>query len=164
MGVGDWFQRRHIASHQKGVCPERPFTCEYCHEYKSTFTDVTEKHYLDCELYPVTCPNKCRKDPFKKHDIQRHIEDECPLAEINCPLHYAGCEVRLPRKDMPGHMTDTVTHLALLATVMQSLLKENQEVRQTTEDLKKENQELRQTVEKRDSTADKLIKENWDRK
>ncbi|CAI8054626.1 hypothetical protein GBAR_LOCUS29798 [Geodia barretti] len=37
-------------------------------------------------------------------------------------------------------MTDTVTHLTLLATVTQSLLKENQELRQTTEDLKKENQ------------------------
>jgi hypothetical protein len=74
------------------------------------------------------------------------VKDECPLTEVNCPLHYAGCEVRLPRKDMPEHMTDTVTHLTLLATVTQSLFRENQE--------------LRQTVEKRDSIVDKLMKEN----
>ena len=145
-GCGERFQRRHIASHQNQECPERPFACEYCHEYESAFTDVTENHYFVCELYPVTCPNKCRKDPFKQQDIEKHIENECPLEEINCPLHYAGCKVRLPRKDMPEHMTDTVTHLTLLATVTQSLFRENQEVRQTTEDLKKENQKLQREV------------------
>ncbi|CAI8000660.1 TNF receptor-associated factor 4, partial [Geodia barretti] len=93
------------------------------------------------------CPNKCRKDHFKRHALYKHVKDECPLTEIDCPLHYAGCEVRLPRKDMPEHMTDTVTHLTLLATVTQSLLKENQGVRQTTEDLLKENQEQKQTTE-----------------
>ena len=61
-GCGERFQRRHIASHQKGVCPKRPYSCEYCHEYESTFEDVTEDHYLDCEMYPVTCPNKCQGD------------------------------------------------------------------------------------------------------
>ncbi|CAI8054623.1 hypothetical protein GBAR_LOCUS29796, partial [Geodia barretti] len=48
---------------------------------------------------------------------------------------------------MPEHMTDTVTHLTLLATVTQSLLKENQELRQTTEDLKTDNRELRMSFE-----------------
>ena len=129
-GCGKWFQRRHIASHQKGVCPKRPFACEYCNEYESTFEDVTKNHYPQCIKYPVTCPNRCRDAPFERQNVKNHVKDECPLAEIDCPLHYAGCEVRLPRKDMPEHMTDTVTHLTLLATVTQSLLKENQELRQ----------------------------------
>ncbi|CAI8050571.1 TNF receptor-associated factor 4, partial [Geodia barretti] len=93
------------------------------------------------------CPNKCRDAPFERQNVKNHVKDECPLTEIDCPLHYAGCEVRLLRKDMPEHMTDTVTHLTLLATVTQSLLKENQKLRQTTEVLKKENQKLRQTTE-----------------
>ncbi|CAI8016373.1 TNF receptor-associated factor 4, partial [Geodia barretti] len=146
-GCGEWFQRHHIASHQKGACPKRPYSCEHCHEYESTFEDVTKNHYPQCVKYPVTCPNKCRDAPFERQNVNNHVKDECPLTEVDCPLHYAGCEVRLPRKDMPEHMTDTVTHLTLLATVTQSLLKENQELRQTTEDLKKENQELRQTTE-----------------
>ena len=117
---GERFQRRHIASHQDEKCPERPYSCEYCHEYESTFEDVTEDHYLDCEMYPVTCPNKCRGDIFKRQDMEKHV-NECPLTEIHCPLHYAGCGVSLPRKDMPDHMSDTVTHMTLLATVTQSM-------------------------------------------
>ena len=137
-GCGERFQRRHIASHQDEKCPERPYSCEYCHEYESTFGDVTEDHYLDCEMYPVTCPNKCQGDFFKRQDMEKHV-NECPLTEIHCPLYYAGCKVRLPRKDMPDHMSDTVTHMTLLATVTQSM-------QQNIEDLKKENQELRQEV------------------
>ena len=128
-GCWERFQRRHIASHQDEKCPERPYSCKYCHEYESTFEEVTEDHYFDCEMYPVTCPNKCRGDFFRRQDMEKHVKNECPLEEIHCPLHYAGCKVRLPRKDMPNHMSDTVTHLTLLATVTQSLLKENQELR-----------------------------------
>ena len=35
---------------------------------------------------------------------------------IECDFNYAGCEVRLPRKDMPGHVKDGIfSHLSLLA-------------------------------------------------
>ena len=129
-GCGEWFQRRHIAAHQKGMCPKRPYSCEYCSEYESTFEDVTKNHHHQCNKFPVTCPNKCREAPFERKNVENHVKVECPLTEVNCPLHYAGCEVRLPRKDMPEHMRDTVTHLTLLATVTQTLLKENQELRQ----------------------------------
>ena len=143
-GCGEWFQRRHIAAHQKRVCPKRPYSCEYCCEYESTFEDVTKNHHHQCNKFPVTCPNKCREAPFEQQKVENHVKVECPLTEVNCPLHYAGCEVRLPRKDMPEHMRDTVTHLSLLATVTQTLLKENQELRRNVDDLKKENEELKQ--------------------
>ena len=129
-GCGESFQRRHITAHQKGVCQKRPYTCEYCHEYESTFEDVTKNHYHQCKKFPVTCPNKCREAPFVRQMVENHVKEECVLTEVNCPLHYAGCEVRLPRKNMPEHMRDTVTHLTLLATVTQTLLKENQKMQQ----------------------------------
>ena len=132
-GCGEWFQRRHISAHQKGVCPKRPYSCEYCCEYESTFEDVTKNHHHQCNKFPVTCPNKCREAPFEQQKVENHVKVECPLTEVNCPLHYAGCEVRLPRKDMAEHMRDTVTHLTLLATVTQTLLKENQELKQQLE-------------------------------
>ena len=164
-GCGEWFQRRHIAAHQKWVCPKRPYSCEYCCEYESTFEDVTKNHHYQCNKFPVTCPNKCREAPFERQKVEKHVKDECPLTEVNCPLYYAGCEVRLPRKDMPEHMRDTVTHLTLLATVTQTLLKENLELKQqlevkqstteahykelqkATEKVDRENQELRQNME-----------------
>jgi hypothetical protein len=78
---GKWFQRRHIASHQKGACPKRPFACEYCNEYESTFEDVTKNHYPQCAKYPVACPNKCRDAPFERQNVNNHVKDECPLTE-----------------------------------------------------------------------------------
>ena len=127
---GGWFQRRYIATHQDQECLERPYSCEHCNEYDSTFKEVTDIHYAECPNYPVTCPNECRHDPFKRQEIEYHLEDDCPLTKVSCPLHYAGCEVELPRKDMPEHMKDTVTHLALLANVTLSLVKENQELKE----------------------------------
>ena len=149
-GCGEWFQRRHIAAHQKGMCPKRPYSCEYCSEYESTFEDVTKNHHHQCNKFPVTCPNKCREAPFERKNVENHVKVECPLTEVNCPLHYAGCEVRLPRKDMPEHMRDTVTHLTLLATVTQTLLKESATYKKATEKeveaLKKEVHELKLTL------------------
>ena len=78
------------------------------------------------------------------------MKDECPLTEIHCPLHYAGCKVRLPRKDMPDHMSDTVTHMTLLTTVTQRM-------QQNIEDLKKENQELRQSLEEKQKASEKEV-------
>ena len=147
---GKRFQRRHIASHQDEKCPERPYSCEYCLEYESTFEDVTQDHYLDCEMYPVPCPNKCQEASFERQKVDNHMKDECPLTEIHCPLHYAGCGVRLPRKDMPDHMSDTVTHMTLLATVTQSM-------QQNIEDLKKENQELRHSLEEKQKATEKEV-------
>ena len=141
-GCGDKFQRRHVISHQNKQCRKRPYS--YCHDCDSTFEDVTVTHYPECKKYPVSCPNGCQDNLFERQEMELHLKEKCPLARVNCPLHYAGCEVRLPRKDMSEHMRDTVTYLTLLANVAQTLLKENQELRQNMEDLDKENQELKQ--------------------
>ena len=141
-GCGEWFQRRHIISHQNHECPKRPYSCEYCCKYSSTFEEVTENHYHQCSNFPILCPNKCQTTPFERQKIEKHVKVECPLAQINCPLQYAGCDVKLPRKAMPEHMKDTVTHMTLLATVTQKLLLENQELRGNIEKLKKDNRQL----------------------
>ena len=143
---GGWFQRRYIATHQDQECLERPYSCEHCNEYDSTFKALTDIHYAECPKYPVTCPNECRHDPFKQQEIEYHLKDDCPLTKVSCPLHYAGCEVELPRKDMPEHMKDTVTHLTLLASLTPSLMKENQEKQKEISVLKEEIQKLRLTV------------------
>ena len=148
---GGWFQRRYIATHQDQECLERPYSCEHCNEYDSTFKDVTDIHYAECPKYPVTCPNECRHDPFERQEIEDHLEDDCPLAKVSCPLHYAGCEVELPRKDMPEHMKDTVTHLTLLANVTLSLVKENQELKE----------KQRATEEKQKKEVAALKEETW---
>ena len=156
---GRWFQRRYIATHQDQECLERPYFCEHCNEYDSTFEEVTDIHYAECPKYPVTCPNVCRHDPFERHEIEDHLKDDCPLTKVSCPLHYAGCEVELPRKDMPEHMKDTVTHLTLLANVTLSLTKENQELKEkqraTEEKQRATEEKQRVTEEKQRVTEEK---------
>ena len=158
---GEWYQRRYIATHQDQECIERPYSCEHCNEYDSTFKEVTDIHYAECPKYPVTCPNECRHDPFERQEIEDHLEDDCPLAKVSCPLHYAGCEVELPRKDMPEHMKDTVTHLALLASVTLSLMKENQELKENqraTEEKQRATEEKQRATEKEVAA---LKEETW---
>ena len=157
---GGWFQRRYIATHQDQECLERPYACEHCNDHDSTFKEVTDIHYAECPKYPVTCPNKCRHDPFERQEIEDHLEDDCPLTKVSCPLHYAGCEVELPRKDMPEHMKDTVTHLTLLANVTLSLMKENQELKEkqraTEEKQRVTEEKQRATEEKQRATENEV--------
>ena len=115
----EWYERHFIDTHQNEECPQRPYSCEYCKEYDSTFEDVTESHFDKCGKYPVTCPKKCQNDPFERNKVENHLNDECPLTEVSCPFAYAGCEVKLLRKDMPGHTTDFSVHLPLMASCTQ---------------------------------------------
>ena len=132
-GCGECFQRRHIAPHQAEKCPKRLFTCEFCQEYKAAFEEVTKSHYPQCSKYPVTCPNGCKSDSFERQELENHLKDACPLAQVDCPLHYAGCDVKLLQKDMPEHVQDTATHFPLLVGY---LLKESQEKQRLEEELK----------------------------
>ena len=114
-GCGEWYERHFVDTHQNEECPQRPYSCEYCKEYDCTFKDVMV-HYDKCAKYPVMCPNKCQDDPLWRSKIEDHLNDDCPLIEVSCPFAYAGCEVKLPRKDMPGHTADISIHFPLLAS------------------------------------------------
>ena len=145
---GEWFQRRHITTHETQQCKKRPYSCDHCRDYDSTFEDVTEVHYPQCGKYPVSCPNDCDVYKIERQDLESHLKDQCPLALVDCPFHYAGCETHLPRKDMPEHMRENFTHLTLLATFSQTLSIENQR-------LVKENQELqRRALEREDENQE----------
>ena len=149
---GEWFQRRHIATHQNEQCMERPYSCDYCRDYNSTFEDVTETHYPECDKYLVTCPNDCDVSKMERQDLEGHLRDKCPLTLVDCPFNYAGCETQLPRKDMPEHMKENVTHLTLLATVTKRLSVENQE-------LHRQHQQLRERVLGREGDMPECMKE-----
>ena len=42
---GMQLERRHISTHQTEQCMTRPYSCQYCKDYNSTFKEVTEVHY-----------------------------------------------------------------------------------------------------------------------
>ena len=146
---GEWFERRHIKSHQSRQCQKRLYACEHCKDYSSTFEDVVEVHYTQCSKYPVNCPRKCQKESFARQELVSHLRDECPLTVASCPFSHAGCNVQCCRKDMPEHMKDTATHLTLLASVTQSLVKQN-------DTLAKGNQQLKEKLERQEKEVGKL--------
>ena len=153
---GEWFQRRHIATHQNEQCKKRPYSCEFCQDYASTFKDVTEIHYPQCDEYPVTCPNDCGTHKMERQDLEGHLRDNCPLTLVDCPFNYAGCETQLPRKDMPEHVKETVTHLMLLSIKNQKLTKENQQLKERV--LERED-ESRRSMEAVQASLQKLMEE-----
>ena len=127
---GECFQRRHITTHVIEQCKKRPYSCDYCRLYYSTFEDVIEVHYPQCGKYPVTCPNDCDVGVLERQNVESHLKEHCPLVLVVCPFSYAGCKTQFPRKDVSEHMKENITHLTLLTTTTQRLLKENQELQQ----------------------------------
>ena len=136
---GEWFHRQDVITHKIIHCKKRPYSCEYCRKYNSTFEDVTKIHYSQCSKYLVACPNACQVVRLERQELESHLQDHCPLAKVDCPFNYADCQTRLLRKDMPKHMEESVTHLTMLASFTQKLAS-------VTQKLEKENQELQQSL------------------
>ena len=106
------FLRPDIEDHQGQKCHRRPFSCEYCKTFKSTCEKLTANHWPVCRSYPMPCTNKCG-ETLQRQNLENHIANDCPLTIINCDFQHVGCEVRLPRKDMPAHLKESVAlHLS----------------------------------------------------
>ena len=144
-------RRDKIAGHQLERCPQRPYTCEYCTEYKSTFEDVAHSHWPECKCFLLPCPNECAPSGsgLQRQDLDLHVKQECPLTVVQCELHHAGCEVTLPRKDMADHMKkDSISHISLLAAENHRLSKRLLEKEEQICLLTQENAELEEKTTK----------------
>ena len=152
---GEVFSRRMLANHQGEECPKRPYSCDYCREYASTFEDVMNNHRPECKCYPLSCPNQCTPDAIKRQHLADHLSNDCPLMVVNCDFHYAGCEVQLSRKDMPAHVAENlVIHMSLLATQSQN---ENVKLKEELADFR---QKLEVQHEEMDQQSQKISEEN----
>ena len=139
--------RSKLLHHKNELCDKRPFSCEYCNKYKSTYDDVIHNHWPVCGCYPARCPNECGAFP-ERQKLNDHMRKECPLTMVECDFHYAGCEVQLPRRTMPDHLKDgLVAHISLLAVShKQQQEKYQEEIKALTEEvneLKIQTQQLR---------------------
>ena len=139
--------RNQLCRHKRELCNKRPFSCEHCNEYKSTYDDVITHHWPVCGYHPVACPNMCGTSPQRK-DLDSHVNRVCPAAVIDCDFSYAGCEVRLPRSEMAAHLKDNQTeHVSLLAL----------EHRNVRADLKRQQEEIKYLRERQQLRKDAEI-------
>ena len=151
-----YFLRSDVQIHQREQCSKRPHSCQYCKKFNSSYEDVTTNHWPKCVYYPLHCPNKCG-ETLQRQNLQSHITNDCPLTIIDCDFQHVGCEVRLPRKDMPAHLQEGVVRHLSLQTVsykqtVTRLEDENKELikKQTAMSLKfeEEIQQLREEITK----------------
>ena len=111
----DFFVRSELRHHKTDLCDKRPFSCEHCNDFESTYEDVIHNHWPVCGHHPVKCPNECGAVPLR-HDMKSHVEKDCPLTVVECDFNYVGCQVRLLRKNVPDHLKDYLAmHVSLLA-------------------------------------------------
>ena len=146
----DLILRSDIQTHQSDQCPMRPYSCQYCEDFNSSYEDVTTNHWPVCGYYPLPCPNKCGES-IQKQNFESHITNDCPLTVIDCDFQHVGCEERLPRKYMPIHLQEgVVCHLSLQAANNKNFVarldEENKKMQQMINRLETENKELRQQV------------------
>ena len=155
------FLRRYVNAHQILECIQRPFSCQFCGRYETTFEDVTKKHWPVCGFYPVPCPNDCGTSP-ERQNLNHHVSKDCPLTVVRCDFHYAGCEVQLPRKDIPAHLAEnSVNHLSQLAAYTRRSIQEKSEEISV---LKRETQVLKTALTEKESEIAQLrAKQNEDR-
>ena len=111
------FQRRYVQAHQSNDCPKRPYACQHCNKYaatfKATYEEVTQNHWPVCPFFPLSCPNNCEL-VLQRQEVEHHVSRDCPLTLVQCEFQMVGCEVRLPRRDMPSHISDSLAvHVSL---------------------------------------------------
>lgn len=124
-GCGTHFLRASVAEHQTEWCPQRPYCCDYCRNYNSIHADVVFRHWPVCKAYPLSCPNQCTVYAIERQDLDKHLDTECPLKVVECDFQHAGCEVYLPREEMPSHLSEcSVHHTTLLGFQNQRLIEE----------------------------------------
>ena len=139
-------KRSKIGFHQTELCPKRPFSCEYCHSYETHYEDVINSHWPVCGYHPVQCPNECGTFPLRQA-LQNHTTRDCPKTVIDCDFHHVGCDVRLPRKDMPAHLKENlVTHMSLQAASYSKLLASHNKLQASHTTLQASHNELQVEV------------------
>lgn len=103
------FLRCDIEDHQSNKCLKRPFSCEYCKDFDSSFDEVAYDHWPVCDYYPVLCTNKCG-EKLQRQNLINHIASDCPLTVVDCDFQHIGCKVRLPRQHMQTHFAESIVH------------------------------------------------------
>ena len=163
---GELHHRSEMEEHQTSQCSQRPFTCEMCSEYESTYEDVVTSHAPECKCRPVECPNSCGASDLQHQHLEEHVSSQCPLTPVEFEFSDAGCDAKVYRRDLPSHLSDNmVTHMSLLARENRKLKKQlKTQEQQLKAQLKTQEQQLREELKRQlaiqDKQNSKMQKEN----
>ena len=147
-GCGENMERYELAEHLDRFCPKRPYTCQHC-GLAEVYDSIVNEHTPVCLKYPVPCGNKCGREDIPRASYDQHLLT-CPEQEIECEFRYAGCDVRLPRKNLPKHAQDDVhVHLSLQISFASSeLSKRDQQLEKLSSAWENKHKELNKEIER----------------
>ena len=109
--------RLSLLEHTTKRCKERPYTCEHCGDFSSTFAETERDHFPSCSMFPLKCPNKCPQKSIPRWRYEQHLASECPYQDnVACTFSFAGCQAKMRRKEIETHLKNNlVQHLAMLS-------------------------------------------------
>ena len=155
-GCGEEIKRCHLAEHKERACPARPYNCEHC-GLKGKWESIINTHMLVCESYPMECPNKCGVGEIQRKYLDKHVKEECPLENVACEYSFAGCHVRIHRKDLSKHLSESLpSHLSLLAVLCLECKEKLSEKNTEIAELKSRMEEQEQKIKKLELTVAEL--------
>ncbi|XP_064401502.1 TNF receptor-associated factor 5-like [Halichondria panicea] len=151
----EWTGELGDLNHHTTSCLKRPWKCQYC-DFESTHDIGTNNHTPCCDNYPLPCPNQCEIGTFPRCQADSHIL-ECPLQLVECKFAGAGCDVKVPRRDLVGHMTESVQQHLLTATLLNLQL--TRELHQKMEEKDQQIVDLQKRVKEQGNTIDTKIQQ-----
>ena len=118
-----------MLQHCAKKCPKRKVKCKFCGKVDH-FEVVNGEHVNTCEDFPVNCPRGCgQSSPIKRKDLAHHAQ-VCPLEQVPCTFHEAGCDVMVLRKDLSAHLESSLQeHLLKMLTSHMELKHEHVELK-----------------------------------
>ena len=120
LGCGEEVIRKDLEDHKQNTCASRPLNCEYC-QWLGT-CEIMNTHYLECQKYPIPCPNNCGKKNIPVQEVEGHLQ-ECPEQEIECSYIDLGCKEVFRRRTSENHYENSKdAHMQLLKSGVSLLM------------------------------------------
>ncbi|XP_064404943.1 TNF receptor-associated factor 5-like isoform X1 [Halichondria panicea] len=138
----EWTGELGDLNHHTTSCPKRPWKCQYC-DHESIYETGPTDHTPNCPNYPLSCPNQCEIGTLSRCQADSHLL-ECPLQLVECEFASTGCDVKVPRRDLAGHMTENAQHHLMTATLLN--LRLTKELHKKMEEKDQQIVELKQQV------------------
>ena len=130
-------------------CLKRPWQCKHC-DFKGTYDVGTTDHLPNCTRYPEPCPNQCEISTVARCNMEEHLT-QCPLQLVECEFAQAGCQVRVPRRDLARHMEEwgqrhllsmSLLNLSLTRELHQKMAEKDQQIAELQKQLQQQNSKL----------------------
>nr|ALJ01851.1 TRAF [Mizuhopecten yessoensis] len=113
--------RKDLTNHLEEMCPLRLLKCPTCHiELQAEYL---QKHVDSCPLASVKC-QFCGNEGLIREQLQRHLNNDCPKAVIDCEFKELGCKETVERQSMAKHMQHCQQdHMQQMCTTIVSLVR-----------------------------------------